>query len=92
MCSAAGDRLNVEEYLDQHPELLTPTDANEQQTLWDRSLFANRDITYPVENQPIPEVRVDFSGKQKHGKRLKSREKRQVNSHDPRNTEYCKRT
>jgi hypothetical protein len=81
VCSS---KLSVEEYLRQHPEL-TPhakvlTDELQQQTLWDRSSIAGRDLLYPIENHPVPDVKMQLSGQRK---RLRTRERRQIDPGGP---------
>ncbi len=70
---------NMEEYLRLHAELSPLTDENEQQTVWDRSSLPNRDLTYPVENHPVPEGEAHLMGGRKRPK-LRSRERRQISS------------
>ncbi len=75
---AQSAKVSIEDYLRRHGELLPLSD---DETLWDRSSVpTDRDLTYPVENHPVPEVRVRFLEK-KHlvdKKKSRSRERRQI--------------
>lgn len=74
--------LSIGDYLKQHPEYLLANEENDQQqqTLWDRSLYANRDLSYPVENQPVPLMKLHLERERKERRRPKSRgrERRQI--------------
>ena len=75
--AAWGAEQTVAKYLQEHAELSPVTD---QITMWDRSsLPAEKDITYPVENQPVPEivVRIHEEGKRERKKTSKKRQRRQ---------------
>ena len=74
--------MSIGDYLKQHPEYLLANEENDQQqqTLWDRSLYANRDLSYPVENQPVPLMKLHLERERKERRRPKSRgrERRQI--------------
>lgn len=82
--SVCGTKLSIEDYLRQHPELSPLTeDEPQQQSPWDpreRALIeATRDLTYPVENHRVPEVKVHLFGEgKKQIKRPRTRERRQI--------------
>lgn len=75
--AAVCTKQSAGDYLRQHAEL--SLEDNQQLTAWDRSLVpAKRNLTYPVEGHPVPEVKVDLrGGKKKQGKRTRVRERRQ---------------
>lgn len=78
--SVCGTKLSIQDYLRQHADLSPLAEDSLQQTQWDRTLIpASRDLTYPVENHPVPEIRVQLFGeKKKQRKRPKTRERRQI--------------